>query len=328
VPPSGSPVAPDWPPLPATIGGCASGGSKAGLPAEPALLALLPPIAVGAAPPMSVGSEVVAPAWPPANSPANPPTEEDEGCALSAQPNVAGTTAIAHIEMNKRLLRSTTVSSEPKDLPHDARDRMPIKVSVLAVRLNFRLRRSFSTWMRRVLANVLALGALTSCSVYDASLLNNGDLVAGDAGSSPLPGLGGASGVGGTAAAASSGMGGALHSAGTAGREPSAGTAGLAPSAGTTGVDNSAGAADVSGGAGGMPLNAGGAPAGGSAGSVGTGGSAAGAAGAPAMLPQELALGKPAIASSIQPGNAVSKGNDNNPSTRWCAVDQTMPQWW
>ena len=69
-------------------------------------------------------------------------------------------------------------------------------------------------------------------------------------------------------------------------------------------------------------LSVGGAPAGGSG---GAGGSVAGAAGAAA---HELAMGKPATASTVQPGNDPAKGNDHDSTTRWCASDATMPQWW
>jgi hypothetical protein len=41
-----------------------------------------------------------------------------------------------------------------------------------------------------------------------------------------------------------------------------------------------------------------------------------------------LALGKPATASSVEAGNPAAAGNDGNAGTRWCAVDGTVPQWW
>ncbi|KIL42163.1 hypothetical protein SD70_03100 [Gordoniibacillus kamchatkensis] len=42
-----------------------------------------------------------------------------------------------------------------------------------------------------------------------------------------------------------------------------------------------------------------------------------------------VSQGKPATASSVQTGNAVSNANDGNTtSTRWAAVTNTYPQWW
>jgi len=41
-----------------------------------------------------------------------------------------------------------------------------------------------------------------------------------------------------------------------------------------------------------------------------------------------LAQGQPASASSVEAGNPAAAGNDGNTGTRWCAVDETMPQWW
>jgi hypothetical protein len=42
----------------------------------------------------------------------------------------------------------------------------------------------------------------------------------------------------------------------------------------------------------------------------------------------ELARGKTVTASSLQIGNEPAKGNDNDTTTRWCAVSATFPQWW
>jgi endoglucanase len=42
----------------------------------------------------------------------------------------------------------------------------------------------------------------------------------------------------------------------------------------------------------------------------------------------ELALGKPALASSTQTSNVAASGNDGNLATRWCAVNGSYPQWW
>jgi hypothetical protein len=41
-----------------------------------------------------------------------------------------------------------------------------------------------------------------------------------------------------------------------------------------------------------------------------------------------LAVGKPAIASSVQSGNPAASGNDDSTATRWCALTDAIPQWW
>lgn len=41
-----------------------------------------------------------------------------------------------------------------------------------------------------------------------------------------------------------------------------------------------------------------------------------------------IALGKPAFASSQESGNPVQNGNDGNSQTRWCASSGSVPQWW
>jgi hypothetical protein len=41
-----------------------------------------------------------------------------------------------------------------------------------------------------------------------------------------------------------------------------------------------------------------------------------------------IALNKAATASTEQPGNYISYGNDGNAATRWCASSSAMPQWW
>jgi type 1 glutamine amidotransferase len=47
------------------------------------------------------------------------------------------------------------------------------------------------------------------------------------------------------------------------------------------------------------------------------------------VVPINLALGKPATASSTQGDeHAADKAVDGNPATRWCASDGSVPQWW
>jgi hypothetical protein len=48
----------------------------------------------------------------------------------------------------------------------------------------------------------------------------------------------------------------------------------------------------------------------------------------PSPAPINLALNRPASASSQQGGNPASSGNDGSTSTRWCAVDGSTGQWW
>ncbi|WP_372663714.1 LamG-like jellyroll fold domain-containing protein [Cohnella sp.] len=48
----------------------------------------------------------------------------------------------------------------------------------------------------------------------------------------------------------------------------------------------------------------------------------------PSPAPINLALNRPASASSSQAGNPASSGNDGSTSTRWCAVDGSTGQWW
>ena len=42
----------------------------------------------------------------------------------------------------------------------------------------------------------------------------------------------------------------------------------------------------------------------------------------------DLALNRPAIASSQEAKNPVQNGNDGNDGTRWCASSGSIPQWW
>jgi hypothetical protein len=48
-----------------------------------------------------------------------------------------------------------------------------------------------------------------------------------------------------------------------------------------------------------------------------------------AAVPPDLALGKPASASSSQgDANAPGKANDGDPESRWCAADNKTGHWW
>ena len=42
----------------------------------------------------------------------------------------------------------------------------------------------------------------------------------------------------------------------------------------------------------------------------------------------DIALGKPAFASSQLSDRPVQDGNDGNTATRWCALNGSVPQWW
>jgi hypothetical protein len=179
------------------------------------------------------------------------------------------------------------------------------------------------------------IGALSSCSVYGPSLLS--------ADNSPLQtdGAAGQDGPdGGSSGANPTQIGDAGDSgAGTVGR------AGSSSVAGAKGVGGSSGAGDATGSGG--SVHAGGAGRGGTSGQGGVtaqGGSTQGGAaqagstqggtsgqasgGAGAVAPHDLGQGKPATASSQQTGNETSQGNDGNYATRWCASDDTVPQWW
>ena len=48
----------------------------------------------------------------------------------------------------------------------------------------------------------------------------------------------------------------------------------------------------------------------------------------PSVAPINLALNRPASASSFQSNNPVSSGNDSSISSRWCAVNGNTGQWW
>ena len=48
----------------------------------------------------------------------------------------------------------------------------------------------------------------------------------------------------------------------------------------------------------------------------------------PAMPRSSLAVGKPSMTDSFEPGNPPSDGNDENVTTRWCAGDSNTGHWW
>lgn len=162
-----------------------------------------------------------------------------------------------------------------------------------------------------------------SCSVYDPSLLSRDGA---DALHSDEAGAG--SGSLGASGAPEMGQGGHLAQAGeqnaSAGADASGGAAGaVEPELGGGGggvIVTSGGAGSTSGGNGGAAN--GGSPSAGSAAA-----NSAGTAGSSGLV-IELAKGKIATASTSQPANDASKGNDGDSATRWCATTAAMPQWW
>ncbi|MGH8047342.1 MAG: glycosyl hydrolase [Chthoniobacterales bacterium] len=48
----------------------------------------------------------------------------------------------------------------------------------------------------------------------------------------------------------------------------------------------------------------------------------------PVLAQTNLALSKPATASTVQAGNDIAKGNDGSSSSRWAASSSSYPQWW
>ena len=124
------------------------------------------------------------------------------------------------------------------------------------------------------LVAVLSLSVVVSCSVYDASLLTSSEQAAGAGGDAAIAGRASTSSVGGTML--TSETGGAAQSAGTAGVETaSLGGSAESPGGGSAAVPSIGGA------------------------SGGAGAPAAGAGGLPIPPSLELAVGKPAIASSV-----------------------------
>ena len=200
-------------------------------------------------------------------------------------------------------------------------------------------------WRARSVALAIALSGALGCSIYDESLRNGAVVLAGGAGGKTSSS--GSAGIGAAATAGRSfggelieaGAGGAAGDAGEpatagapnssgggAGSDGGAGHGGTVGGAGRGGTGGGAGRGGTGGGAGqasgGM---AGGGGAGGSSGAPISGGSA-GSAGAGVV--HELAVGKASSASSQQPANPSSSGNDGQSATRWCAVSGSFPQWW
>ena len=156
-------------------------------------------------------------------------------------------------------------------------------------------------------AAVASVTAFMACSVYDSALV----------GSEALP-----SSVGG---------GGTFNTAGVAGDpSPSAGGAGAGGVSTGSGAAGDAGASDAGAdSSGGVGQQAGGSATGGSAaaGARNGGGGPGGSGGStPTLL--ELGKGKSVTASSQQTGNAASRGNDGDTTTRWAATSGNFPQWW
>lgn len=160
---------------------------------------------------------------------------------------------------------------------------------------------------------MIGVSAFVACSVYDESLRRGEN-------SAQVGGAAGADGGASSAAAGTVAGGGAGHAAGgdqlDAGAPGAAGDAGEPATAGTTGGGGAAngGTAGVAspGGTGGVPA------------SGGNGGATAGAGGGGI----ELAVAKPTTASTQQPANPSTSGNDGQIGTRWSATTGTLPQWW
>jgi F5/8 type C domain len=173
------------------------------------------------------------------------------------------------------------------------------------------------SWRVGTLASALSLAVL-GCSVYDSSLV---------AGMQALPSNGAAGGDSGSDA------GGGLTSTGgdtlQAGAPAASGSSGEPAVAGDAN-GGSAGAAGAIEGSSGAPASAGTSAVGGGGGTSAAGSAGGGSAGVAGSAPMtvELAHGKTATSSSQETGNEPAKGNDGSATTRWCAIDDTFPQWW
>lgn len=182
-------------------------------------------------------------------------------------------------------------------------------------------RRSFSArqTQRLLRAGLLATALYAGCNVYDPSLLPTDGAAGGgamDAGGAGNPDAGRESAAGSDSATADAGR----ASGGVAGRGGMGASGSPIDVAGTP----AGGGAPTAGSGGKPPLGEGGMPnaAGQPDGAAGEGGSP------PAPVLHELALDQPALASSTEAGNDAFKGNDGSTSTRWCAVNNSFPQWW
>jgi hypothetical protein len=189
------------------------------------------------------------------------------------------------------------------------------------------------SWCVGTLASALSLAVL-GCSVYDSSLvagmeaLPSNGAAGGDSGSDAGGGL---TSTGGdtlqAGAPAASGSSGEPAAAG----DSSGGSAGAAGAVeGSSGAPASAGTSAAGGGGGTSAAGSAGGGSAGVAGSAGGGSAGGGSAGVAGSAPMtvELAHGKKVTASSQETGNEPAKGNDGSATTRWCAVDDTFPQWW
>jgi hypothetical protein len=162
-------------------------------------------------------------------------------------------------------------------------------------------------WLRR--GGVLAVWLFWGCSVYDASLLpSDSRSQAGRAGTADA----------GNGSGAVSGSAVGEENGGASGSSTAGKGSGGAPASGGVG-----GSGNVPSGGTGGAVEAGAPGVAGDAGVAGEGG-----AGPVEMPPHELALNKPALASTTQTGNDAVKGNDADPVTRWCAANGNFPQWW
>ena len=157
--------------------------------------------------------------------------------------------------------------------------------------------------------------AMHACSVYDESL-KQGDGLAPTAGTAD----------GGSSASSGADLGGGmgtLPSGGTGniagGDAIDAGAPGNGGDAGesSNGGSSNGGRAGAAGGSGGVVVAAGSAGVSTSGGNAGTAGAAS-----------ELSFGKASSASTQQPANPSTSGNDGQTTTRWSATTATLPQWW
>jgi len=177
--------------------------------------------------------------------------------------------------------------------------------------------------------------AMHACSVYDESL-KQGDGLAptagtADGGSSASSGadLGGGMGTlpsGGTGNIAGGDAidAGAPGNGGDAGESSNGGSSNGGSSNGgssnggsSNGGSSNGGRAGAAGGSGGVVVAAGSAGVSTSGGNAGTAGAAS-----------ELSFGKASSASTQQPANPSTSGNDGQTTTRWSATTATLPQWW
>ena len=192
-----------------------------------------------------------------------------------------------------------------------------------------------------------AAGTRSPSGLAGAGAVSGGaSALAGSGGSGSFACGGVASAMGGQRSVAGTGSGGAKGNAGSASMGGAGGSRAISHGgSGSTGGTLNAGSGGSKASSGGRSGGSGGGPAAGGGNAMGSGGlsSASGAggvasggvasgggpaAGGNASALIELALNKPATASSVQPNNVPSKGNDGNVQSKYCPVDGSFPQWW